>query len=152
MTTYANIEQMISEERYSDILDGLKDTFVVLEGLSQNLIMGVYENPDEAYKMMLQSAGFWEQLKVIHTTVDTYKSNKEKRYYQQKKMEIESTSNTKFNSSATEGEASALTVDLRRVRNIIGAYMEMADKNVMVCQSLLKYFNDSNKRSILQEG
>lgn len=152
MTIYNNIEEAIQNEQYEDILSQLQETFKELEASSQNLVMGVYENPDEAYKLMLRSAGFWEQLKAVHTTIDTVKTNREKIYIQKKKMEIESDPKGKFVVSAVEGEASALTVDLRRLRNIVEAYMDMADRNITVCQSFLKYVTESSKRSVIQEG
>lgn len=152
MSIYLKIEEAVNQENFQIVLDELKETFDELESNSQNLVMGIYENPEEAYKLMLRSAGHWEILKAVHTTIDTIKSNREKVFVQKKKMEIEADPKGKFVVSAVEGEASALTVDLRRLRNIVGAYMDMADRNITVCQSFLKYVTEANKRTVIQEG
>lgn len=149
---YVQIEGHVEANEYQSILNGLLETFSRLKEFSDLLIGGVYFEPNEAYKLMMESAGYWDQLKLVHATLDTIKTNREKTYFQKKKMEVESVAGGKFNTSATEGEAEALTVELRRVRNIVGAYMDMADKNIMVCQSLLKYVTEAQKRSHIQEG
>lgn len=149
---YEDVEELIqNEEGIKNLLDNLKGTFERIEEFSQTLAQ-VDLDPKVIAEIMMKSNGHWGELNIIYRAIDTYKSNKELIHYHTEKIRIESAVGQKFVSSATEKEASALTVNERRVRNIVEAYMSSADKNISTGQSLLKYLLESKNRNNLQEG
>lgn len=148
---YQEVEELLqTQEGMSQILDNLAQTFADIEEYADQLSRSGLE-ANLIAEIMMKSNGHWDHLKVVHTAIDTYKKNKELTHFHQQKIEIEKNGG-KFNASATEGEASALVSSERRIRNIVSAYMDSADKNIMTGQSLLKYLSESNKRTNLQEG
>lgn len=148
---YLEIEQLVHDGEFQAIVSQLIPTFEKIEEYSIALIEGRINDAETASSLMMKCTGYWDQLNVIYTSIETYKTNVEKRYFHEQKIEIEKTGG-KFNASATEGEASAKTVELRRVRNLVKAYMDSADKNIISCQSQLKYLMESMRRTAYQEG
>lgn len=120
-----------------------------LETINSNLKDTTQVDGESINTLLIQATGIWGHLKVVCEAIDTYKTNKELAFYHTQKVKIES-ANEKFNVSATEKEARALTNDERRIRNLVEAYMASADKIILSCQSVLKYLSDSIYRNKTQ--
>lgn len=144
---YQEVEQqLVSKNGRAELEENLKPIQLRLEEISEELASGHYTTGDAIKDLQLESTGLFDQLKMIHSAIETFKTNKELTHYYTTKVKIEGTGE-KFNVSATEKEASALTVDERRLRNLVEAYMVSAEKNIITAQSILKFLSDSYKRT-----
>lgn len=153
MIEYEQIETYAeSEDGLRELVNQLRQTFALLGEFSQQLKAPEMDGEHIA-KIMRRSNGVWDELKIVFTALDTVKTNRELSYFQMKKDENErDDSSSKFNATATEKEARATTNDLRRVRNWVEAYLEVADKNIITGQSLLKKLEKREDRTYLGEG
>jgi hypothetical protein len=138
--------QVSSKEGQSELEESLAGIQTRLEEIADELSQGHYSTGDLIKDLQLESTGLFDHLKIIHTSIDTYKTNKELLFYYKTKMKSDQAGD-KFNVSATEKEASALTVDERRLRNLTEAYMVAAEKNIITAQSILKFLSDAYKRT-----
>lgn len=146
---YKQIEELINTDGgLLDLLENYKDTFDKLESYAKNLETSKLQSSD-IQNLLLRSTGIWGSLNVVCTIVDTSKRNKELEFYHQAKMNH---TEGKFMVSATKEEASATVQTERRVRNVFEAYKNMAEKNILSCQSYLKYLTESFKRNSYQQG
>ena len=149
---YKKIEELIAkgEEGLQQILEELTEEFSLLEEFSTHLKDSDLSG-DDLSEIMSKSTGIWDNLNIVHAVIDTHKTKVEGSFYSSRKIEIES-KNEKFTDASVTKEASAHVNPIRRVRNIVEAYLSDADKNISVCQSRLKYITESKKRTSLQEG
>lgn len=148
---YKEIETLVeSKKGLNTILTNLQTDFELLEQFAQLLKDTESVDGNILTEIMQRSNGIWGELNIVFKAVDTFKRNRELVFFQTEKMRIEG-KGEKFNVSATEKEGQSLTVDERRVRNIVEAYRDMAEKNVTTGQSILKYLTESRKTAI-QEG
>ena len=141
---YQEIERQCEKE-LDLILVNLAKTFSKIEAFGKNLRQGLVSSGEEASKLLMESTGHWERLNIVCITLDTYKTKKELVFFNTKRMELEK-AGEKVTATVLEREASDSVMDVRRVRNIVEAYRDNADKNIMSCQSLLKYLSDNYKR------
>lgn len=139
-------EQLETQEGQQALEESLSEIQSRLEQIAEELSEGHYTTGDSIKELQLESTGLFDHLKIIHTAIETTKTNKELSHYYETKQKIEK-SGEKFNVSATEKEASALTIDERRLRNLVEAYMVAAEKNIISSQSILKFLSDSYKRT-----
>jgi hypothetical protein len=149
---YKKAEELIEQgsEGLQKVLEELRVEFGMLEDFSDQLKDSDLTG-DDLSDIMTRSAGIWNNLNIVHSVIDSYKSKKEGDFFQTKKIELES-KNEKINVSALEKESSANVNPERRVRNIINAYLSVADRNIGMIQSRLKFIVESGKRNALQDG
>lgn len=144
---YEQVEQMLTEENgYEKILAQLGETFSRIEEVSEQLKDGAFSDGEAVSKLLLEATGYWDQLNVVYSTIDTIKTKKELGYYHSEKMKTEQDPKAKFVDGATKQEASNSVQDERRVRNIVKAYLDSCEKNIMASQSYLKYLTESARR------
>lgn len=148
----SEIEDLVKDDNgLLELVNRFKDSFEKLEGYANSLETAKLQ-PADIQNLLIRSTGIWGILNIVWSVIDTHKTNKESELFNQIKMELEGKEKGKFNVSATKEEVSGMVVNERRVRNIFGAYRDMADKNILSCQSYLKYLTESYKRSSHQEG
>ena len=144
---YQEVEQILSEENgYEKVLSQLSETFVRIEEVSEQLKDGAFSDGESVSKLLLEATGYWDQLNVVYSTLDTIKTKKELGYYHNEKIKVDADPKAKFVDGATKQEASNSVQDERRVRNIVKAYLDSCEKNIMASQSYLKYLTESAKR------
>jgi len=104
------------------------------------------KSPDDIAKLnkiMILAVGEQTFLEPILGLAITYKKNREEKYYNGRKIEIEN-EGKKFSSAPTEREASAYVAEYRRVRNIIQAYVDSCKAMISAIQSRLKTVNSTS--------
>lgn len=136
-----------SEETLEKVLDEVKEDFEKIDYTADIMKKGITLNPEEAKTALNDLTARFMTLKTVVAIADTEKKNREIRYYNKIRVDIENgtRSEKKFVSASAEKEASASVFAYRRMRNIIQAYMESAEKGISTMQSLLKYMSEENK-------
>lgn len=95
----------------------------------------VHDNPSEIKQALVELAGAYINLRIALGIAEYYKKSNELKKYMNIKMEIEN-NGTRFTSASAEKEASEFVGEYRRVRNIIEAYKESADKSITALQNV----------------
>ena len=136
---YKEIESyFVDDSKLEKLLELLVETFDRINYYStlfrDRIVM---ENPREIETALSELTGLYMFLKPIVSIAITEKKNREERYYNQRKIEIEN-EGKKFMSAPVEREASDYVSNYRRVRNILQGYLDVCDKAISTCQSLLK--------------
>jgi len=96
------------------------------------------DNPEEVIKALNELTGIYMTLKPIVAISVSEKSNREIRQYNVLRIELENAGG-KFTSASVEKQASEFVGNYRRIRNIVTAYLESAEKAISTLQSILKY-------------
>jgi len=96
----------------------------------------VHDNPNEINKAIVELAGAYSDLRIALGLAEHYKKSKELERYMEIKTEIETNGEKKFVSASAEKEASRDVIPYRRVRNIIEAHKESADKSITGLQNV----------------
>jgi len=96
----------------------------------------VHDNPEEINKAIIELAGAYSDLRIALGLANYYKKHKELERYMEIKTEIENEGEKKFVSASAEKEAQKDTMPYRRVRNIIRAHKESADKSITALQNV----------------
>ena len=126
-----------SEETLDQILSEVKGDLDLIEYWNEVRKSDLTDNSQEIKKALNQLSGVYGSLRPIVAIANTEKKNREVRFYESRKMQIEN-ANGKFTSAAVEKEASASVASYRRIKNILEAYLESAEKHISTLQSLLK--------------
>ena len=127
-----------------NLLDYCQEYFERIDYYSNLFRDNIINNPEECKRALTELTGIYMFLKPIHEEAVSQKKNREEKYYQSKKIEIEK-SGDKFVSAPIEHEASSAVASYRRVRNLLGGYVEACEQAISTCQSLLKYFAEEIK-------
>lgn len=145
-----DLERMLEDNNIQEILKSYEEIFSKLDEYSDYLTSGEI-TPADIERLLMRATGYWGVLDLAFNIVDSYKSKLEGEFYCSKKIELEK-ANEKFNSSATEKEASASVNPQRRLRNILDSYKNRSEKIITSSQSYLKHISESYKRNKNQEG
>jgi hypothetical protein len=140
------IENLFKEESTLDkVLELCNIDFEKVDYYANTVLKSnLTDNPEEAKKALNELTGVYLSLKPIVAIAETEKSNREIREYDRLRIEIEN-ANGKFTSASVEKQASAYVGNYRRVRNIVQAYLDGAEKAISTLQSLLKYMGEELK-------
>lgn len=140
-------EYLQSEETLSKVLDEIKDDIEKVDYWANLMKDGITLNPEEAKNALNDLTGRFMSLITALSIAETEKKNRETRHYNKIKMDIDNgvRSEKKFVSTVADKEASAVVASYRRIRNIIKAYMESAEKGISTMQSLLKFLSEEAK-------
>ena len=140
------IEQYFQTEDILDkVLEFCKKDFDKIDYYAGIMKDDITDNPAEARKALNELTGVFMSLKIVLATAETEKKNREIRYYNQKRIEVEnSVPPKKFVSAPTEKEASVHVASYRRVLNIVRGYVEATEKAISTLQSILKYLASEN--------
>jgi hypothetical protein len=139
---YSDIEKYLNEDNMDGLLDELAPVFLEVQSLTDSFIDSSIYNSGDAIKASLSKlTSYYSTLKVASIVIDTFKKQKETRKFNEIKMATENAGG-KFTATSGEKEASAFVDAERRVRNIIDAYIDIADKGITISQSILKYISE----------
>ena len=136
-----------SEETLGKVLDAISVDINKIDYWIGLMKDGITLNPEEAKNALNDLTARFMSLKTVLAIAETEKKNREIRYYNKIKIDIGKgvRSEKKFVSAVGEKEASAFVAPYRRIRNIIKAYMESAEKGISTMKSLLKYLSEEAK-------
>ena len=134
---------LLVDGKIEEILDNLSEVFAGIDGIASEL--AYLELSDEQYKDYLtQLTGIYIYLSPLVAEAISVKKNAELREYHSIKMECEN-EGKKFVSAPAEKEASMKVADLRRIRNILQAYLDACKVGISSCQSIIKYRLDEKR-------
>lgn len=125
------------EDTLEEVLMDLKKDFDKVDYWAGVLRSGLVDNPEEANKALGELTGVYMNLRPALAIAETEKKNREVRFYNNLKIEIEN-QGKKFVSASSEKEASGHVSNYRRIRNLILGYKEAAEKGIGSLQSILK--------------
>lgn len=112
-------------------------TFVLVDKYLDELegkdLLDEYQLKDIEQKL----GGAYGKLYIVADTAGTIKSNFEDNYFD-KEVEKLNQINVKVNVSEIKGQAKARTTKYRTIRNTFMRYATACDRNIIVCQSILK--------------
>ena len=143
---YLEIEKLVKENKLDKIIDELQPIFDKIDIRSQKLMAGQYSEGHEASQLLMKCTGWHGYLSSIYSVLDTIKTDRETRLFNSIKM-AEEKKGKKIVAAVIDKQVSMEVMTLRRIRNIVGSYRDICDKNIFSCQSLLKSLNDSFKRT-----
>lgn len=126
-----------SKETLDKALEFCKADIEMIDYWSDIRKTGITDNSEEINKALNQLSGCYANLKTVLGVAESEKKNREVRHYEELKINA-TNSDKKFTSAVAERESSSYVAPYRRVRNIIEAYVESADKHIVTLQSILK--------------
>jgi len=109
------------------------------------------DNPKEVVNALQELTGIFGLLNTVVAVVGTEKKNREVRYYNKIRMDMEN-AGKKFVSTVGEKQASEHVAEYRRVRNYIQAYRESCEKAISSLQSILKQIQVEARLTGKEEG
>lgn len=124
-----------STETLNQVLEKCQEDFEKIDYWGNLLRSGVVDNPAEIKKALTELAGAYSNLRVILGIAEYQKSNRQVTYKNQLRIDTEN-AGKKYVDTKAETEASANVAEYRRVRNLIRAYKESADKSIGVLQNV----------------
>jgi len=135
------IEKLFQDENTVDLVleDLVKDMEMVDTWIDTSL-SDLNDNAEEIKKALNQLSIAYGNLRIVLGVAETEYRNREVRYYNQMKMTAEA-EGKKFVSGQADRESSLHVAEYRRIRNIVQAYKESADKRIITLQSILKDIN-----------
>lgn len=136
-----------SEETLEKVLDAISEDVNKIDYWTGLMKDGITLNPEDAKNALNDLTARYMSLKTVLAIADTEKKNREIRHYNKIRIDIGNgtRSEKKFVSATAEKEASAFVSSYRRIRNIIKAYMESAEKGISTMQSILKYLAEESR-------
>jgi hypothetical protein len=130
-----------SEDTLSEVLTFIEDDMRVVDYWS-NIRKTVFtNNAEEITKALNELSGAYANLRTALAVANTELTNREAKKRNTIKLEYDGKWTTQVNSAA-KTEAIEATAGYRRLKNIIEAYKDSADKHISTLQSNLK---DANK-------
>ena len=140
---YTEVEEYFQTENLDGLLKACQTMFDLIDSNTQLLISNRVDSPISCQKMLEELCGVYGFLRPVHAVASTVKKDMEEREYHNLKINTEG----KFVSTVAEKEASRLTQEYRRVRNIVEAYVNICEKLIGVGQSLLKSLQEEKNAS-----
>lgn len=145
------IIKLFRENKLKEILDNCSETFSRITYYSDLLKNKVMDNK-EIEEALQELTGLKMFLNPILAVAQSQKKENQGAFYQFKRKEIQETSGEKFVSAPVEVEASHSVSELRRLRNILEAYVNDCLTAINTCQSLLKYEGEYLKNLSRSKG
>jgi len=131
-------------EGLNKLLEDYKDIFNLLDDISQQLLQGIISTIDQYKEILNQATGAYGTLEPLYSLSIAHKENEELHYFVEKKREIES-KGEKLTVAALDKEASESVSQIRRVRNILEAYVSVSEKIIITAQTQLKNWSQDYK-------
>ena len=134
---FFEFQKFLAEGEYDIILGQLSEVFSEIDYIAGELNSG--EVSLDQYKDYLSRlTGIYMYLSPLVAEAVSMKKNRELREYHEIKIQQEN-EGKKFVSAPAEKEASMKVADLRRIRNILQAYLDACRVGIVTCQSILKH-------------
>lgn len=125
------------EETLDKVLEKMKEDFEKVDYWSGVRKMNLTSNSEEINKALNELSGCYSNLRTTLSIAETEKKNREITFKEKIRFETEQAGN-KYTDSKANTQASAHVASYRRIRNIILAYAESAEKHIVTLQSILK--------------
>jgi len=139
------LEKLFTQETTLDkVLEECKSEIEKVDYWANVMKQGLTDNPEETKKAINELTGCYMLLKSVLAIAESEKSNREVRYYDKTRIELEN-AGEKFTSASVEKQASAHVANYRRVRNVIEAYVDASEKGISSMQSLIKMMTEEYK-------
>lgn len=132
-----NLAYFVDEKGLNDLLEAYKDTLEMIDAYGQQFIQGILSTQDDYRKCLNELTGAYIILEPLYNVAVAYKENQELKYYVEKKRELEG-KGEKVVATNLEKESSYSVEHIRRVRNILEAYVSATEKGIVTCQTQLK--------------
>jgi hypothetical protein len=132
-----NKEYFVDIEGLEKLLADYNDVFNLLDDISQQLLQGVISTIDQYKEILNQATGAYGTLEPLHSMSIAYKENSELHYFVEKKRELES-KGEKLTVASVDKEASESVAQIRRIRNILEAYVSVSEKIIITAQTQMK--------------
>lgn len=134
-------EKFQSENSLNDVLTFLEDDMKVVDYWSRIRKTSAFEsNSEEIGRALNELSGAFSNLRTALAIANTQLTNREARKRNTIKLEYTEKWTTQVNSAA-KTEAIEATAGYRRLKNIIEAYKDSADKHISTLQTILKDVN-----------
>lgn len=135
------IEKLFQDDKTVDlVLEDLTKDMEMVDKWIDTSLSDLNDNAEEIKKALNQLSIAYGNLRIVLGVAETEYRNREVRYYSQMKIEAES-EGKKFVSGQADRESSLHVAEYRRIRNIVQAYKESANKRIITLQSILKDIN-----------
>jgi hypothetical protein len=131
------IDYFENVEGLEKLLEDYKEVFTLLDDISQQLLQGIISTIDQYKEILNQATGAYGTLEPLYSMSIAYKENSELHYFVEKKRELES-KGEKLTVAAVDKEASESVGQIRRVRNILEAYVSVSEKIIITAQTQMK--------------
>ncbi len=125
------------EETLNKVLEELKKDFEQVDYWSGVRKNNLTDNSEEINKALNDLSGTYSNLRTALGIAESEKRNREVRHKESIRADTENAGN-KYVDSKAQTQASAHVAEYRRIRNIILAYTESAEKHIVTLQSILK--------------
>lgn len=126
-----------SEDTLDQVLEKCKEDFEKIDYWSGVRKSNLTNNSEEIDKALNELSGCYSNLRTILGIAETEKKNRQVRHKESIRIDA-GNAGEKYVDSKAETEASAVVAPYRRIRNIIGAYVESVEKHIVTLQSILK--------------
>jgi len=139
------IEKLFAKEETLDkVIESCQSEINQVDYWANCMKQNLTDNPEETKKALNDLTGCYMLLKSVLAIAESEKSNREVRYYDKTRIEIENVGG-KFTSASVEKQASAYVANYRRIRNILEAYVNASEKAISSLQSLIKMMTEEYK-------
>ena len=126
------------------LLTDYKEVFDLLDDISQQLLQGIIATVDQYKEILNQATGAYGTLEPLYSMSIAYKENSELHYFVEKKRELES-KGEKLTVASVDKEASESVSQIRRIRNILEAYVSVSEKIIITAQTQMKQLSQDYK-------
>ena len=126
-----------TKEGLIKLLTDFQDIFTLLDEISGQLLQGFYSTSEDYKKILNQATGIYGSLEPLYSLAIATKENAELKYYVEKKRELEN-KGEKIVAASLDKESSESVVEIRRIRNILEGYVNVAEKIIITAQTQLK--------------
>ena len=136
-----DLEKLFDDDKTLDlVLEDVAKDMEIVDKWVDNSLADFNDNTEELKKALDELSKAYGNLRIVLGVADTKYRNGEVEYYEQLKIQAEA-DGKKFVSGQADKEASLHVKEYRRIRNIVQAYKESADKRIVTLQSILKDVN-----------
>lgn len=139
-----NKDYFVNSEGLEKLLLDYKDVFSLLDDISQQLLQGIISTIDQYKEILNQATGAYGTLEPLYSMSVAYKENSELHYFVEKKRELES-KGEKLTVASVDKEASESVGQIRRIRNILEAYVSVSEKIIITAQTQMKQMTQDYK-------
>jgi len=126
-----------TKEGLIKLLTDFQDIFTLLDEISGQLLQGFYSTSEDYKKILNQATGIYGSLEPLYSLAIATKENAELKYYVEKKRELEN-KGEKIVAASLDKESSESVAEIRRIRNILEGYVNVAEKIIITAQTQLK--------------
>lgn len=145
------LEYFADEKGLNELLETYAETLAMIDDYGKQFIQGILSTPEDYKNCLNQLTGAYIILEPLYNVAVAYKENQELKFYVEKKRELEG-KGEKVVATNLEKEAAYSVEYIRRVRNILEAYVSATEKGIITAQTQLKSLTQDTKYKPPQEA